>query len=185
MAKVTLLEVSNVSRIFGKTEYALFTAQTEDKHIIECGISYNCLESKQFDTDNLDALIGCQVITKEYTDSQTGEIVNPEDSIQNVLDGTYSVCLFNKINCTIKKSELFIQQQRELIASTNAKAKVEFQKEKKAKALQASLDRLRAKALALSTENLTPVDKLEDSVEDVEVVENEENELSLDEKIPF
>lgn len=171
MAKLTLIELTNSSQHFGNSEYAMFLAQTENSEIIECGITHNSLTRKGFDTDNLDALAGCTLNTKEYTDNRTGELVNPEDRIQMILDGDARLILFNSINSSIKKSELYMQEQRELVASTNAKAKVEFQKERKAKQLQASLERLRAKALANVTkapETTEPIDETVETVEDTD-----------------
>lgn len=173
MAKLTLIELTNSSQHFGNSEYAMFLAQTEENQIIECGITHNSLTRKGFDTDNLDSLVGCQVITKEYTDNRTGELINPEDRIQMILDGDARLVLFNSINSSIKKSELYMQEQRELVASTNAKAKVEFQKERKAKQLQASLERLRAKALANVTKAPETID------ETVETVEETDSELGF------
>jgi hypothetical protein len=167
MAKLTLIELTNSSQHFGNSEYAMFLAQTSDNQIIECGITHNSLTRKGFDTDNLDAIVGCTVITKEYVDSRTGELTNPDDRIQMILDGEARLVLFNSINSTIKKSELYLQEQKEMIASTNAKAKVEFQREKKAKQLQASLERVRAKALASMTKTADQP-SLDDQVDEVE-----------------
>lgn len=181
MAKLTLIELTNSSQHFGNSEYAMFLAQTSDNQIIECGLTYNSLTRRNFDTDNLDALVGCTVITKEYTDNRTGELMNPEDQIQKIMDGDARLVLLNTINSTIKKSELYVQEQRELVASTNAKAKVEFMREKKAKQLQASLERLRAKALASVTSSKS-VESLDDTVEDST---EESADLKIDEEIGF
>ena len=151
MAKLVLFESTNNSQIFGSSEYAMFLAQTEDNQIVEIGITHNCLTRKGIDVDNLDALIGCSVITKEYTDSRTGEIVNPEDRLQKILDGEGRVMLLTSVSCTIRKSELYLVEQKEMVASINAKAKVEFARERKQKQLQQSMDRIRAKALAAIT----------------------------------
>jgi hypothetical protein len=183
MAKLLLAELTNVSQHFGNSEYAMFLATTEDNQLIECGITHNSLERKGFDTDNLEALVGCSVITKEYTDNQTGEVINPEDRIQMILDGDARLVLFNAINSTIKKSELYKQEQLELVASTNAKAKVEFMREKKAKQLQASRERLLAKALANQTKTAQPSASIDD---DASVEQTEPSaELNIAEEIDF
>jgi len=148
MAVLTLLELDNVSSIFGKSEYAMFSAQTQDNDIVRCGVTYNLLTRLGFGTDNLDSLVGCQIRTKAFTDNRTGELSNPEDQIQKVLDGDSTLVLFNSLNATIVKSDLFKIEQKEMISSTNAKAKIEKEKEAKAVAMQRALDRLRARALA-------------------------------------
>jgi len=72
MAKLVLLELTNVSQVFGKSEYAMFTAQTSDNELVECGITYNLLTRKGFDTEDLDSLVGCTVQTVNFTDNRTG-----------------------------------------------------------------------------------------------------------------
>lgn len=167
MAVLTLLELDNVSSTFGTngTEYAMFSAQTVDNDVVRCGITHNLLTRLGFDLDNLDSLVGCKVQTKVFTDNRTGELVNPEDQIQKVLDGESTLVLFNSINATIVKSDLFKIEQKEMVASTNAKAKVEMIKEKKARDMQAAFDRLRARALAAQQAAITTDDK-EESLDD-------------------
>ena len=167
MAVLTLLELDNVSSTFGTngTEYAMFSAQTENNDVVRCGITHNLLTRLGFGTDNLDSLIGCKIKTKVFTDNRTGELVNPEDQIQKVLDEESTLVLFNSINATIVKSDLFKIEQKEMVASTNAKAKVEMIKEAKAKAMQAAFDRLRARALAAQQEAIIKNDK-EESLDD-------------------
>jgi hypothetical protein len=156
MAVLTLMELDNVSSTFGTkgTEYAMFSASTVDNEIVTCGITHNLLTRLGFGTDNLDSLVGCQVKTKVFTDNRTGELVNPEDQLQKVLDGESTMILFNSINAVVTKSDLFKLEQKEMIASTNAKAKVEKEKEAKAKAMAASLERLRARALAAAQQSM-------------------------------
>lgn len=173
MAKLLLLELTNSSQTFGKSEYAMFQAQTETKEIIEIGITYNSLERQQFDTDNLDSIIGCTVVTKEFEDNLTGELVNPEDRIQMILDGDARLLLLNSINSRIKKSELYTVKQNEQRSSISAKVKVEFLKEKKNKQLEASLERLKAKALAI-----VPATEPEFSLDDEEETATTELETS-------
>ena len=148
MAKLQLLELTNSSQIFGKSEYAMFTASTENGDIVEIGITYNSLERQQYDTDDLNSLVGCSIITKEFKDNQTGELVNPEDRLQMILDGDARLLLLNSINSRIKQSELYIIKQQEKNALVNAKVKSELKKEKKMQQLEASLERGRIKALA-------------------------------------
>lgn len=165
MAKLLLLELTNSSQTFGKSEYAMFQAQTETKEIIEIGITYNSLERQQFDTDNLDSIIGCTVVTKEFEDNLTGELVNPEDRIQMILEGDARLLLLNSINSRIKKSELYTVKQNEQRSSISAKVKVEFLKEKKNKQLEASLERLKAKAHAIVPPTTEPEFSLDDEEE--------------------
>lgn len=187
MAKLTLVELTNSSQFFGQSEYAMFLAQTETGNIIECGVTYNCLTRKGFDTDNLDSLTGCQIVTKEYTDNRTGELINPEDRIQMILDGDARLVLFNSINCSIKKSELYLMEQRELVAATNAKLKMEFLEKKKLQQKQQAQERLLARALSLkAASSSTPeVIKSLDDDEDETVPETQEASLEIDGTIPF
>jgi len=156
MAKLTLMELENVSTIIGNNgvEYAVFSASTVDNELVRCGITHNLIKNLGFQLDNLDSLIGCQVMTKVYTNNRTGELVNPEDQLQKVLDGESSIICLTAINATILKSDLFKIEQKEMIATTNAKAKVEKEKEAKAKAMAASLERLRARALAAAQQSM-------------------------------
>jgi len=167
MAVLTLMELDNVSSTFGTkgTEYAMFSASTVDNEIVTCGITHNLLTRLGFGTDNLDSLIGCQVKTKVFTDNRTGELVNPEDQLQKVLDGESTMILFNSINAVVTKSDLFKLEQKEMIASTNAKAKVEKEKEAKAVAMQRALDRLRARALAAQQTAVEKAASLDDEDE--------------------
>jgi hypothetical protein len=180
MAKLTLIELTNSSQHFGQSEYAMYLAQTENQEIIECGVTHNSLSRKGFDTDNLDSLVGCTVITKEYTDNRTGELVNPEDRIQMILDGDARLVLFNSVNSSIKKSELYVIEQRELLASTNAKAKVEFQKERKLQQKQASLERLRSRAVANMSKVADNQPSLDDDAETVPATEAPALEMTAD-----
>jgi hypothetical protein len=169
MAKLVLLELTNVSQVFGKSEYAMFTAQTSDNELVECGITYNLLTRKGFDTEDLDSLVGCTVQTVNFTDNRTGELVNPEDQIQKVLDGESRLVLFNSINANIIKSQLYVENKKDMVASTNAKAKVEMMKDKKTQQMQASLERLRARALAAAQAEQGK-SSLDDDEEDAPVV---------------
>lgn len=182
MAKLQLLELTNSSQVFGKSEYAMFQASTEDNDVIEIGITYNSLERQQYDTNDLNSLIGCTIITKEFTDNQTGELVNPDDRLQSILDGDARLLLLNSINSRIKQSELYKLHQTEKNALVNAKVKVEFQREKKMKQLEASLERGRIKALAAiktpeKEETLDDEDDLETT--EMEASENENPELGF------
>ena len=170
MAKLTLIELTNSSQIFGKSEYAMFLAQTSDNQIVECGITYNSLNRAQFDTDALDSLLGCQIVTKEYTDSITGELVNPEDRIQMILDGDAKLVLFNSINSRVRKSELYTAVQKEQRSSLSAKVKVEFLKEKKQSQMQKSLERAQARAMTII--NVVGENKPTESLDDDDEIES-------------
>ena len=163
MAKLTLIELTNVSQFFGQSEYAMFLAQTQDNQIVECGITHNSLRRKGFDTNNLDSLITCQVVTKPYRDSRTNELINPEDRIQMILDGDARLVLFNSVNSSVTKSELCKAEEKELVSLTNAKVKVELDKERKREQLLKSAERMRTKLLAALAQDNTAEPQLTDS----------------------
>lgn len=178
MAKLTLMELTNVSQFFGKSKYAMFLATTEDNKIVECGITYNSLTRKGFDTANLENLIGCQVITKEYIDDRTKELINPEDRLQMIMDGEARLILFNSVNCTIKTSEIYRNQKLELQAATDAKVKREIQKEEDLAKQQVSIERALAKLRSLELKNLM------EQTPEKSVVSNDEEEDLQDEETP-
>jgi hypothetical protein len=184
--QLTLIELTNSSQFFGKSEYAMFLATTPDNQIVELGITHNSLQRKGYDTDNLVELAdtGCSVVTKPYTDNQTGEIINPEDRVQMILDGDARLVLFNSINHSIKTSELYRTAKRELTSSTNAKVKVEMEKERKQSKLQASIERVRAKALASMLEKPATPESLDDS-DDAPAVEQPANTEDIADGIEF
>lgn len=148
--QLTLIELKNSSQFFGKSEYAMFLATTPNNEVVEIGITHNSLTRTGYDISNLVELAdsGCIVNTKVYTDNQTGEIINPEDRIQMILDGDARLVLFNSINHNIRQSEVYKKSQRELISSTNAKVKELREEKVRQTKLQASIERVRAKALA-------------------------------------
>ena len=187
MAKLTLVELTNVSQFFGQSEYAMFLATTQENQLIECGITHNSLTRKGFDVDNLDSLVGCQVITKEYTDNRTGELINPEDRIQMIIDGDARLVLFNAINSTIKKSEVYMAEQLQLVAATNAKMKNEIAEKKKLEQKQKAQERLLAKILALKTATgvQTKPASLDDDEDETVPTAEPVSELQLNDEEPF
>lgn len=148
MAKLTLLELTNVEQMFGNTYYSMFLAETENKQIVEVGLSHNMQTRLGFNKDNPDEIIGCQVITKPYTDSRTGEIVNPEDRLNMILEGEGRVMLLNAISASIKKSDLYLAEKKDMAAAIAAKVNVELKREKKLRDQELSRERLKARALA-------------------------------------
>jgi len=163
--QLTLIELTNQSQFFGKSEYAMFLASTPENQIVEIGITHNSLQRKGYDTDNLVELAdtGCIVVTKPYTDNQTGEIMNPEDRIQMILDGDARLCLFNSINHSLRQTELYKKSQRELTSSTNAKVKGLREDKAKEDKLKASIERVRAKAYAAQNQKPATPESLDDA----------------------
>lgn len=160
MAKLTLVELTNVRQYFGQLsrEYCMFKAITSNEEVIECGITINSLRRKGIDTNNLNALVGCQIVTKVYTDDRTGELMNPEDRIQMILDGKATLVLFNSVNSSFILSETYESNQKELLATVEAKVQVEKDRERtridKERSAQRALARVQA--LLNRTENPEP-----------------------------
>ena len=131
--KLTILELQNPEQLFGAncTSYAMFDASCEGQ-TITVGITHNALSRKGFDTsaDALTRLIGCNLVTKDSVDSRTGEIVNTDERVDMVLDGTNRIVLLNSTNCNIEISDSYKTEQLELLAT--AKAKVQRDKERDA-----------------------------------------------------
>lgn len=186
MAKLIIVELLNKKQAFGKSFYAMFDCLTEDSKRVEVGITHNAMFRKGFDEQDPASIVGCSFVTKEYVDDQTGELVNPEDRLKNILDGDGRLLLLNSINCNIKESELYKTEQRELKSATASKLKMEITKAKDAKMLADSLASLQAKALALSTKQSATPKTLDDVApaiveeQPAEVVaEGEEKELEF------
>lgn len=175
MAKLTLVELTNVSQYFGQTEYCMFKAITSNQEVIECGITKNSLSRKGINTNNLNALVGCQVVTKVYTDNRTGELMNPEDRIQMILDGDATLVLFNSVNSSIILSETYQSNQTELLAAVEAKVQVEKDREKTRIDKERSAQRALAKVQALlnKTENPEPASKTPAPEVNMELAEEE------------
>lgn len=162
MAKLTLVELTNVSQFFGKSEYAMFLATTQNNQIVECGITHNSLKRKGFSLDSLNNLVGCHIITKEFTDSRTGELINPEDRIQMILDGDARLVLFNSINCSVVESEVYKQEKKDFDAAVRAKTNKEVEKEEKMEKLMASQQRSLTRALAAAAKAQQPTKQAPD-----------------------
>jgi hypothetical protein len=145
MKSILILELQNVEQLFGGnfTPYAMFTGRVDGENV-ELGITHNALRRKGYDTSpaGLQRLIGCTLETKDFVDSRTGEMVNGDERVEMVLDGTNRLVLFNSVNCNIKVSDVYKQENTELIASTNAKLKIEQDKELRNAKKQALLERL-------------------------------------------
>lgn len=183
MAKLTIVELNNVKQAFGKSFYAMFDCLTEDNQKVEVGVTHNALNRKGFDEQDPASILGCQFITKEYVDDRTGELINPEDRLEDILNGEGKLLLLNSINCNIKVSDLFKEQAKELKSATNSKLKMEITKAKDMKMLADSLASLQARALASATKASAPksLDEIVETEEPTEVPEvvAEEKELEF------
>lgn len=131
--KLTILELQNPEQLFGAncTSYAMFDASCEGQ-TVTVGVTHNALSRKGFDTsaDALASLQGCVIVTKDSVDSRTGEIVNTDERVDMVLDGTNRIVLLNSTNCNIEQSDAYKAEQLELRGI--AKAKVQRDKERDA-----------------------------------------------------
>jgi hypothetical protein len=145
MAKLTIVELMNVKQAFGKSFYAMFICLTQENQRVEVGITHNAMSRKGFDELDPASILGCQFITKEYVDDLTGELVNPDDRLEDILDGNGKLLLLNSINCSIATSELYKIEQRELRSATASKLKMELTKAKDTKMLADSLASLQAR----------------------------------------
>lgn len=175
---LTLIEVDNYSQVFGTkgTEYAMFSAKTPDNDIIAIGVTHNLLRKKGIDSSMLENLVGSDIVVQDDTDIVSNIFVTAEDKVAQVVNKERSVLLLNGANAKLQFSDLFRNEQKELIASTQAKLKIEQEKERKAEDIRKAAERMRqrilnqaaakssaAAAAASSTEEEVPV--LEDNVD--------------------
>lgn len=168
-AKLTIISVENFSQTFGSTDYAVFTASTESKDIINIAVTHNALRSRGINVDLLDSIVGSTLIATQNTDIQTGLVTSGKERVQSLVDGTLlnpntnkpaTILLFNKSNCSLIKSELYLSETKDLASLTQAKVQIEEKKERKIENSRRVAERMRAKG---SVE--TPVAQPEPSLE--------------------
>lgn len=130
--KLTISSVDNFQQRFGSTDYAMFNATTPNGDSIVTGISYTLLQSRGINTDLLDSLAGSLILVNDSTDIRTGEFIEGTERVRKVAEKEpgNSVLLVSKANGSIIKSELYSNETKDLASSTQAKFKVEMEKER-------------------------------------------------------
>ncbi len=140
--QLTLTALENVSQFFGSNSYVMFTASTPDGQSLTVGVTENYLTRVGADILSPDSLVGCKISTKEYVDNRTGEIVNVDSRISDVVAGNGRIVLFNPLNANIVFSDLFKAQRFEANAAIQGRVKAEFAKEKRMQQQEKQLARL-------------------------------------------
>lgn len=171
--KLTIVGLTNPTQLFGAnfTQYAMFNAVC-DGNSIEIGITHNSLTRAGYDTSAsaLSRLVGCQVVTKDFVDRNTGAIISGDERVEMVLDGEGRLVLFNSLNHTIEQSETYVEQTLDLLSRTEARVKIEKEREVMNQKRQAILKRLA---------DATPAVPSEAKADEAE--ETADAELALDE----
>lgn len=154
-AKLTIVSVDNFSQTFGSTDYAVFTASTESNDIVNVAVTHNALRSRGINIDLLDSLVGSTLIATQNTDIQTGLVTSGKERVQGLVDGTLlnpntgkpaTILLFNRSNCSLVKSELYMSDTKDLASLTQAKVQIEEKKERKIENSRRVAERMKAKA---------------------------------------
>ena len=187
MAKLTIVALDNASQFFGTTEYAMFQATTETNNLIVVGLSHNFLNNKKIDEMDYDNLVDSIITTKTSVNSITGEINNPDDTLEKVLDGEYQVMLLGRPSIeSLALSETYKIDKRELQGIIGAKMRIERENQAK----RDKLDRARANKLAKikkAQEALLASTSQEDEslFTDEETTVEEETTSDVEENAPF
>lgn len=171
--KLTIVGLTNPTQLFGAnfTPYAMFNAVCEGNSV-EIGITHNSLSRAGYDTapQSLSRLVGCQVVTKDFVDRNTGAIISGDERVEMVLNGEGRLVLFNTLNHTIEQSETYREETLDLLSRTDARVKIEKEREIMNQKRQAILKRLADASPVVASEA-----KAEEANETAEV------ELTLDE----
>ena len=133
MAKtLTIVGLTNPTQLFGAnaTAYAMFSAVC-DGNSLEIGVTHNSLTRAGYDTapESLSRLVGCSVKTKDFVDRETGAIINGDERVEMALEGKQRLVLFNSLNHTIERSDIYKEENIELLARTNAQVKIAKERE--------------------------------------------------------
>lgn len=179
--KITLLEKTNSGVNFGgQATYTMFDALTSAGEPIVIGLTENYLAESRVD-DLLDSIEGCVVEIKDsYNRDNTLQLTAAErieEVILNV-DGKRNFLLTSKANVkALVKSQALLERQDNLIALTNAKVKIENQREKAIKAAQAALERIKARAATKAIKSDDDDDDEEETVASLETNDDIETPL--------
>jgi len=154
-AKLTIVSVDNFSQTFGSTDYAVLTASTESNDIINVAITHNALRSRGINIELLDSIVGSTLIATQNTDIQTGLVTSGKERVQGLVDGTLmnpntnkpaTILLFNRSNCSLIKSELYMSDTKDLASLTQAKVQIEEKKERKRENARRVAERMKDKS---------------------------------------
>jgi hypothetical protein len=175
-AKLTITSVDNFSQQFGNTDYAVFTCQTENQDFITVAVSHNALRSRGINTELLDSLVSSILVAQDDTDVRTGLVTSGQDRVDGIVNGTLlnpntgkaaTLLLFNKANCSIIKSDVYVAEMKDLASATQAKIDLEKTKERKLEQQKRNAERLRAKLTSSAvTKTEEPVAELETNDEE-------------------
>lgn len=164
--KVTLLALTQMSTIFGSTDYATFQAAVPPPAgspegtlpaIVDIGISHNLLARTGINIDQLEELVGSEVETFDYKDSRTEQILNVETRIQDLVDGIGkpTIALIGAVSGRIIKSQAFINSSKDFAATVAAKTRLEKEEKNRQRQIALSQERARARTLADTAVNTT------------------------------
>jgi len=146
MAKLTITALDNASQFFGTTEYAMFQCATETNNLVVVGLSHNFLNNKKIDEMDYDNLAGSVITTKVSTNTLTGEINNPDDTLEKVLNGEYQVMLLGRPSIdSLSLSETYKLDKRELQGIIGAKMRIERENQAKREKLERARENKLAK----------------------------------------
>jgi len=179
MKTILILELTNPEQLFGAnaTPYAMFTASCEGQNF-EIGITHNSLRRKGVDVSpaELTRLVGCTLKTKDYVDTRTGAITNGDERVEMVLDGEGRLVLFNSINHSLEFSDVYKHESREITSATNAKLKMEKERELFIAKKQALFARIASRVASAEQQVAVPTEKQ---------LEQAEAEQPADEELQF
>ena len=145
MAKLTITALDNASQFFGTTEYAMFQCATETNNLVVVGLSHNFLNNKRIDEMDYDNLVDSVITTKVSTNTLTGEINNPDETLEKVLDGEWQVMLLGRPSIdSLQLSETYKLDKKELQGIIGAKMRIERENQ----AQREKLERARENKLA-------------------------------------
>lgn len=146
MAKLTIVALDNASQFFGTTEYAMFQCSTETNNLVVVGLSHNFLNNKKIDEMDYDNLVDSVITTKLSTNTLTGEINNPDETLEKVLDGEYQVMLLGRPTIdSLQLSETYKLDKRELQGIIGAKMRIERENQAKREKLERARENKLAK----------------------------------------
>ena len=146
MAKLTIVALDNASQFFGTTEYAMFQCSTESNNLVVVGLSHNFLNNKRIDEMDYDNLVDSVITTKVSTNTLTGEINNPDETLEKVLDGEYQVMLLGRPTIdSLSLSETYKLDKRELQGIIGAKMRIERENQAKREKLERARENKLAK----------------------------------------
>ena len=131
--KLLVVEIDNHSQPFGATDYVTVIAETVDKQRLPVAISHNSLSKKGISSALFNDMVGSHIIVKDDTNIQTGEFTEASFRIQQVLDGVKgrSILLCNGANSSFAPSEFLNAESKDVKTTTDAKVKVEQDKERR------------------------------------------------------